>query len=61
MERKEAFSIAEEILGMLVSPQSHFQEDMSEYICDKLDISYESLAEVLNIISKENDESGRMD
>jgi len=54
MERKEAFLIAEEILDMLVTPHSHFQENMHEYVCDKLDISDESLSEVLDIVSKEN-------
>lgn len=31
MDRKEALSMAEEILDMLVSPHSHFQENMHEY------------------------------
>ncbi len=59
MEKKEAFSIAEEILRMVVNndshTNSHFQESAHEYICNRLDISDESLAEALNIISKEND------
>lgn len=59
MERKEAFSIAEEILRMVVNNDSrtnnHFQESVHEYICNRLDISDESLADALNIISKENE------
>lgn len=54
MDRREAFLIVEEILKMMVFTNSHFQENMHEYICDKLDISDESLSEVLDMISKEN-------
>ena len=55
MEKKDAFLIVEEILRMLVFTDSHFQENMHDYICDKLDISDESLTEALNIISKESE------
>lgn len=55
MNKKEAFLIAEEILRLAVFPKSHFQENMREYICDKLDISDESLTDALDIISKENE------
>jgi len=55
MERKEGLLIAEEILKMLVSPKTHFQENMREYVCNKLDISDESLTNALNVVSKENE------
>ena len=52
MEKKEALLITEEILDMLVSTHSTFQENMHEYVCDTLDISDDVLAEVLDMIKK---------
>lgn len=55
MNRKEALLIAEEILRMMVFNRSGFEVSMQEYICNKLDISSESLTEAFNVISKENE------
>lgn len=60
MNKREALLIAEEILRMIVNnddhTNSHFQETMHEYVCNRLDISDESLADALDIISKERDD-----
>ena len=53
MDKKEAFSIAEEILKMLAKPNNHYQENMREYICERLDISDECLSEVLNVTQRQ--------
>lgn len=51
MEKKEALLIAEEILRMVINTESPFDETIHEYICEKLDISDQSLKDVLHIIS----------
>lgn len=52
MTSKEALLIAEEILKIIAEPKNHFAENMHDYICDKLDISDESLIQALDTISK---------
>ena len=54
-DQEEGLMIVEEILRMITSTDNHFEEDMHEYICEKLDISSDYLDEILNIISKIND------
>ena len=51
MKRKEAILIAEEILKILVFAENSFQENIHEYMCDRLDISDEYLADALMILS----------
>ena len=54
MTSKEALLIAEEILKIITEPKNHFAETMCDYICDKLDMTNESLIQALDIISKQN-------
>lgn len=53
MTLNEALVTTEEILRIIAIPQNHFAENMREYICNRLDISEESLVDVLNTIFKE--------
>lgn len=53
-DQEEAMNIVEEILIMIISKDNHFEENMHEYICYRLDISNDCLDEILNIISKIN-------
>ncbi len=52
--QKDAFLIIGEILRMITSTENYFEENMHEYICDKLDISDKYLGEVLDIVVKIN-------
>lgn len=63
MEKKEALLIAEEILKIIILDKCRFAKSMHEYICYKIDISDQSLEDVLHIISemKDNDEKKRID
>lgn len=54
-DQEEALVMAEEILRMVISTDNHFEENMHEYICEKLDISSDYLNEILNIVSNIND------
>ncbi len=54
-DQEEALVIIEEILRMITSTDNHFEENMHEYICEKLDISNDCLDEILNVVSKIND------
>jgi hypothetical protein len=53
-DQKDALILVGEILRMITSPDSHFGENMHEYICEKLDISNDHLEEILDTISKMN-------
>ena len=53
-DQEEALVIVEEILRMITSTDNHFEENMHEYICEKLDISSDYLDEILNVVSKIN-------
>ncbi len=57
---KEAFLIIEEILRMIASTDNHFTENIHEYICEKLDISDNSLEDALNIMSNINIQKNRI-
>ena len=54
-DREEAMVIVEEILRMITSTDNHFEENIHEYICEKLDISDNYLDEILNMVSNIND------
>ncbi len=51
MEKNEALLIAEEILKTIIFDKCRFVKSMHGYICEKLDISDQSLEDVLHIIS----------
>lgn len=53
-DREDALVVVEEILRMITSTDNHFEENMHEYICEKLDISNDYLNEILGIVSKIN-------
>lgn len=53
-DQEEALVTVEEILRMIISTDNTFEENMHEYICEKLDISNDHLEEILNIVSKIN-------
>lgn len=53
-DQEEALVTVEEILRMVTSTDNTFEENMHEYICEKLDISSDYLEEILNIVSKIN-------
>ena len=56
-DREDAFVIIGEILRMITSTDNHFEENMHEYICDRLDISSKYLDEIVEIVSKMNEKS----
>lgn len=56
-DQKDVLVIVGEILRMITSSDNHFEENMREYICGKLDISNEYLDEILEIISKMADKN----
>lgn len=53
-DQEDMFVTVEEILRMVASADDHFEENMHEYICSRLDISDSYLDEILEIISKIN-------
>lgn len=54
-DQDEALIVVGEILRIITSTDNHFEENMHEYICEKLDISSDYLDEILEIIDNLKD------
>jgi hypothetical protein len=58
-DQKDALIVVGEILRMATSTDNHFEGNMHEYICEKLDISSDYLNEILDTISKMADKNDK--
>ncbi len=55
MELKEALVIAEEIMNIVSTGQKDNEKNIREYICDKLDISEDTMIEAWYRISRRDE------